>query len=216
MKNFKFYDYTVLISPTGQKASNLKEFLNIIEQSEDKVIFHHLYQSHVKNNLKVGEFPNDFANWVAYELGDIALAEKLANFDPYDYKTVAEAKEVLIEIIEEHMWDLPTVPWVRAGSEFYFSSATTIVIPLEIEVSNLKDFRNALNDIPNSSLYFHFYEARKIKKEKAHDDFSRWIEDNFDREELVRKIREIDFYFFGVEEVRQKLINILDEDLKKV
>jgi len=216
MKKFKFYDYTMLISPTGQKASNLKEFLNIIEQSQDKVLFHHLYQAHIRHDKNVGEFPNDFTNWVAYQLGDIALAEKLANFDPYDYKTVAEAKEVLIGIIEEHIWDLPTIPWVRQGFEFYFSSSTTIVIPLGIEVVTLEDFRNALDSIPDSSLYFHFYESRKIKKEKEHDDFSMWIEDNFDRVELVKKIRDIDFYFFSVEEIREKLINILDEELKSV
>ncbi|MEA2015112.1 MAG: DUF5752 family protein [Actinomycetota bacterium] len=215
MEKFKFYDYTILVSPTGQKASNLKEFLNIIKQSPDKVLFHHLYQSHIKHDQKVGEFPNDFANWVAYELGDTALAEKLANFDPYDYKTVAEAKELLIGIIEEHMWDLPTVPWVRRGSEFYFSSSTTMVIPLGIEVSTLGEFADALNDIPGSSFYFHFYEARKIKKEKQHDDFSQWIERNFDRKELVRRIREIDFYFFNVDEVREKLKNILNEELKR-
>ncbi len=215
MKKFKFYDYTILISPTGKKASNLKEFLNIIEQSPDKVLFHHLYQSHIKHNRKVGEFPNDFANWVAYELGDTALAEKLANFDPYDYKTVAEAKELLMGIIEEHMWDLTTVPWVRRGSEFYFSSSTTMVIPLGIEVSKLQEFADALNDIPNSSLYLHFYEARKIKKKKEHDDFSLWIEKNFDKKELVKKIREIDFYFFNVDEVREKLKNILNEELKR-
>ncbi|MDD3818690.1 MAG: DUF5752 family protein [Actinomycetota bacterium] len=214
MKKFKFYDYTMLISPTGQKASNLKEFLNIIEQSEDKVLFHHLYQSHARYDQRVGEFPNDFANWAAYDLEDLALAEKLANFDPYDYKTVAEAKEALVTIIEEHMWDLPTIPWVRKGSEFYFSSATTVITPLGIEVSDLKGFRDALNEIPASSLYFHFYETRKIKKEKEHDDFSVWIEDNFDKKELVRKFREIDFYFFSVEEVRKKLINIMNKELK--
>lgn len=215
MEKFKFYDYTMLISPTGQKASNLKEFLGIIEQSEDKVMFHHLYQSHVKHNQKIGEFPSDFANWAAYELEDTALAEKLANFDPYDYKTVTEAKEALIGIIEEHMWDLPAIPWVRAGSEFYFSSATTIVIPLGVEAVDLIELRDALKDIPGSSLYFHFYEARKIKKEKEHDDFSQWIEDNFGKKELVEKIRGIDFYFFSVEEMRQKLIDILDKELKK-
>ncbi len=215
-EKFKFYDYTLLISPTGQKASNLKEFLNIIEQAEDRVIFHHLYQSHVKYDQKIGEFPSDFANWVAYELEDSALAEKLANFDPYDYKTVNKAREVLIEIIEEHIWDLPTIPWARSGSEFYFSNATTIVLPLGIEAADLNEFRNALDNIPDSSLYFHFYESRKIKKEKKYDDFSQWIEDNFQKEELVKKIREIDFYFFSVGETRQKLIDILDSDLKKV
>ncbi|MCJ7666405.1 MAG: DUF5752 family protein, partial [Actinobacteria bacterium] len=171
------------------------------------------YQSHLEFNLKIGEFPNDFSNWAAYELEDLALAEKLANFDPYDHKTVSEAKDYLIEIIEEHMWDLPTIPWVRQGSEFYFASATTIVLPLGIETSSLKGFRKAMDIIPNSSLYFHFYEARKKKKEKEHDDFSIWIEENFNKKTLVKKIRDIDFYFFSLEEIRKILINIFEEEL---
>lgn len=215
IKRFKFYDCTALLSPTGQKAGNLKEFLNIIENSEDRVIFHHLYQSHLKFYLKVGEFPNDFANWAAYELEDTALAEKLANFNPYDYRTVLEAKEYLMEIIEEHMWDLPTIPWARPGSEFYFAYATTIVMPLGIEIASLKEFRKALDIIPESSLYFHFYEARKRKKEKEHDDFSIWIEENFNNNNLVKKIRDIDFYFFSLGEIRKKLINIFEEELNK-
>jgi hypothetical protein len=215
IKSFKFYDCIALISPTGQKASNLKKFLNIIERAEDKVIFHHLYQSHLKFHLKIGEFPNDFANWTAYELEDLALAEKLANFDPYDYKTVSEARDYLIDIIEKHMLDLPTIPWVRQGSEFYFASATTIVLPLGLETNSLKGFRKALNIIPDSSLYFHFYEARKRMKEKENDDFSIWLYENFDNQILVKKIRDIDFYFFSLEEIRKKLINILEEDFNR-
>lgn len=214
-KVFKFYDCVVLLSPTGQKASNLREFLNILENSEDRVVFHHLYQSHLKFYQKVGEFPNDFANWAAYELEDLALAEKMANFDPYDYNTVLEAKEYLMEIIEEHLWDLPTIPWARPGSEFYFAYATTIVLPLGIEISSLQELKKTLNIIPESSLYFHFYEARKRKKEKEHDDFSIWIEEHFDRSALVKKIREIDFYFFSLEETRKKLINILNDEMKR-
>jgi len=215
IKSFKFYDCIALLSPTGQKASNLKEFLDIIERSEDKVIFHHLYQSHLEFNLKIGEFPNDFSNWAAYELEDLALAEKLANFDPYDYKTVLEAKDYLIEIIEEHLWNLPTIPWVRPGSEFYFASATTIVLPLGLETASLKGFRKALDIIPGSSLYFHFYEARKRMKEKEHDDFSIWIDENFNNQILVKKIRDIDFYFFSLEEIRKKLINIFEEEFNR-
>ncbi|MCJ7665294.1 MAG: DUF5752 family protein, partial [Actinobacteria bacterium] len=70
IERFRFFDNITLLSPTGQKASNLKEFLNIIERAEDKIIFHHLYQSHLKFYLKLGEFPNDFANWAAYGLED--------------------------------------------------------------------------------------------------------------------------------------------------
>lgn len=211
---FEFYDSVSLLSPTGQRASNLKEFLHILEESEEKVIFHHLYQSHIRSFQKMGEFPNDFANWAAYGLEDIALAEKLANFDPYDLKSVSEVKERIIEIVEEHMWDLPTIPWVRPGSEFYFSSATTILLPLDINAGALQEFREAMDIIPDSSLYFHFYEERKRNKDKEHDDFSIWIENNFDAAPLVEKIREIDFYFFSLGEIRKKIISILDEYLQ--
>ena len=87
-------------------------------------LFHHLYQSYINSAVKTGEFPNDFANWAAYELADTSLAEKLASFNPYDFNDVSRAREKVAEIIEEHMWDLHTIPWVRPGSEFYFSSAT--------------------------------------------------------------------------------------------
>jgi len=215
VNKFEFHDSISLLSPTGQRASNLKEFLNILEGSEEKVIFHHLYQSHIRSFQKMGEFPNDFANWASDSLEDIALAEKLANFDPYNLKSVSEVKERIIEIVEEHMWDLPTIPWVRPGSEFYFSSATTILLPLDISASSLQEFREAMDIIPDSSLYFHFYEERKRNKDKEHDDFSIWIEENFDAAGLVEKIRAIDFYFFSLEEIRKKIIHILDDHLQE-
>ena len=214
-EKLNFFDSITLLSPTGQKAGNLKEFLHILEESEDKVIFHHLYKPQMKSFQKMGEFPNDFANWAAYGLEDIALAEKLANFDPYDYQKVSQAREKLVEIIEEHMWDLPTIPWVRPGSEFYFSSATSIMLPMDIEVATIKELREAMDILPDSSLHFHFYEERKRNKDKEHDDFSIWMEDNFDNvDELVEEIREIDFYFFSLDEIRKKIIHILDKYLQ--
>ena len=199
-EKLNFFDSISLLSPTGQKAGNLKEFLHILEESEDKVIFHHLYKSQMKSFEKMGEYPNDFANWAAYGIEDVALAEKLANFNPYDFQKVSQARERLAEIIEEHMWDLPTIPWVRPGSEFYFSSATSIVLPMDIEVGNIAELRKALDILPDSSLHFHFYEERKRNKDKEHDDFSIWIEDNFDgTDRLVEEIRKIDFYFFSLQ-----------------
>jgi len=210
-KKFIFMDSITLVSPTGQRAQNLREFLNILEGSQDKVVFHHLYQSHIKYAYLLRDYPNDFANWAAEALEDMALAEKLASFDPYDFQTVAQAKDVLTAIIEEHLWDLPTVPWVRPGFEFYFSSATTVVAPTNIEVETIGQFKKALATIPDSSLYYHFYEARKRHKEKRSDDFSVWIESNFNLPDTVAKIRDIDFYFFSLTEVKEKLLGLLED-----
>jgi hypothetical protein len=213
MKEFEFYDYITITSPTGRSASNLKEFLSILEECEDNVLFHHLFQSQLKH--EIGDYNCDFANWVADSLEDYSLAEKIGNFNPYDYRTIAEAKVYLAELIEEHMWDLPTVPWVRPGFEFYFSYATSIIIPSGVKVDSLFDLKNALKVININSFYFHFCESRKIKKEKMNDDFSIWIEENFDEKELVKKIRDIDFYFFSLEENRKKVIRFIKERLNR-
>lgn len=214
MKEFEFYDYIMMVSPTGQRASNLREFLNIIEESEDNVLFHHMFQSQLKYHSRVLDYNGDFANWAADSLEDFALAEKLGNFDPYDYVTIADAKVMLIEIIEEHMWDLPNIPWARPGLEFYFSYSTSIIIPSGIKVYDIKGFRDALKEISNNSFYYHFCESRKIKKEKMHDDFTLWIEGNFNVSKLVGKIREIDFYFYSLDESRKKIIKIINEEFK--
>jgi len=214
IEKFKFYDVIILLSPTGEKASNLKEFLHILEDATDPVVFHHLYQFHIKYHYKIWDYPNDFANWAADSLEDQALAEKLANFDPYDFSVVSEAKENVLEIIEEHMWNLPTVPWVRDGFEFYFTSSTSIVSPLGHQAKDLRDFRNKIAKINSSSIYYHFYEARKRQKDKVNDDFSLWIENNFDKPGLVENIRDIDFYFYSLSEVRFKILNLLDQELE--
>jgi hypothetical protein len=210
-EKFIFKDSVVLVSPTGQRAQNLKEFLNILEGSPDRVIFHHLYQSHLKYGLTLKDYPNDFANWAAEALEDIALAEKLASFDPYDFPYVSQAKEVMVSILEEHLWDLPTVPWVRPGFEFYFSYSATIVLDTSNEASTIGQFAKALSHIPDSSLYYHFYEARKRHKTKQGDDFSVWIESNFNLPDLVEEIRNIDFYFFSLAEVREKLLTLMEK-----
>ena len=215
MKSFQFYDYITMISPTGRRASNLREFINIIEESEDNVIFHHMFQSQLKYHSKTLDYNCDFANWASDALEDFTLAEKLGNFNPYDYPTVVEAKARFLEVIEEHMWDLPNVPWARPGLEFYFSFATSIIIPSGMKADSLESFKDCLKEINNNSLYYHFCESRKIKKEKEHDDLSLWVEENFNKQDIVENIRAIDFYFYSLDENRNKIIKIINDYLKQ-
>lgn len=214
IKAFEFYNCVMLVSPTGQKASNLKEFLNIIEESDDKVVFHHLYQSPFKNEFKALEYPNDFAQWAATSLEDMALAEKFANFDPYDFNNVGEAKIAVTEIIEEHLWDLVTIPWVRPGFEFYFSSSTTIIFRLGMNASSLNEFYNGIRQAPLGSIYYHFYEARKRNNNKEKDDFSSWLREELGETDIARNLTDIDFYFYSLIEAREKILSIIRHRLK--
>ncbi|MHB1346366.1 MAG: DUF5752 family protein [Candidatus Humimicrobiaceae bacterium] len=208
---FKFYDFNLLISPTGQKASNLKEFLNILVESEDNVIYYHLFQSPIKHLLRYPVHPNDFANWAADALGDFALAEKLANFDPYNFIEISTVKSEIVNIIEEHLWDLPTVPWTRPGFEFYFCSSISLIFDSRIAASNLNQFREGISKVSANSIYNHFFEARRRNKNKTSDDFTLWLKENSNEEKIIREIENIDFYFYSIDEIRLRLLNILSD-----
>jgi hypothetical protein len=206
---FKFLDYNLIISPTGRKASNLKEFLNMLGETEDNVIYYHLFQAPLRHHLRYPVFPNDFANWAADALGDFALAEKLANFDPYDFQEISEVKNEIANIVEEHLWDLPTVPWARPGFEFYFCSSISLIFDSRISASDLHQFREGILKTSANSIYYHFFEARRKNKNKISDDFTLWLKENSFEESIIKKIKNIDFYFYSLAEVRQRLLKIL-------
>lgn len=209
---FQFSECITMVMPTGAKASNLREFLYILKGVDKNVIFHHLYQFFQKHDFQIWDYPNDFARWAAESLNDFALAEKLSNLDPYRYYSIEELREIIVDIIEEHIWEIPSIPWARPGFEFYFNDSLSIVLPTQIVVNNLSDFEKALTQVSSNSIYFHFFESR-IRLHKDTDDFSLWIEDNFNCPQAVKKIRNIDYYLCSLEEIRQLIIDIIREEI---
>ncbi|MFH0810377.1 MAG: DUF5752 family protein [Pseudomonadota bacterium] len=216
MYAFQFYDCIPTVMPTGKWASNLREFLYLVREVEPSVIFHHVYQARLKQHFDLWEYPNDFAGWAADCLEDMVLAEKLASFNPYNYASVDEVRETVIETVEEHLWDKPTVPWVRPGFEFFFNDSKTVVIPTEVECTDLPGFLKALRQVPNGCIYFHFYEARLRLGNRDRDDFSYWIEHNLRFPNLVRRIHNMDFYFLSLGEMKKRLIRLVEGELNVV
>ncbi len=216
MYKFRFYECIPTVMPTGKWASNLRELLHTTREVEPSVIFHHVFQAHLKHQFDVWEYPNDFAEWAAHCLEDMVLAEKLAGFNPHDYTGVEHVREAIVEIVEGHLWGKPTVPWVRPGFEFFFNDSRTVVIATGVECSDLAGFAKALRAAPNGSLYFHFHEARLRLGDRDKDDFSHWIEETLGYPDLVHKIRNIDYYFLSLGELRASLIKLVEGELNVV
>ena len=49
-----------------------------------------------------------------------------------------------------------------------------------------------------------------MRGEDDDDDFSRWLADEMDRADLALRLRGIDFYLFSLEELRQRVVAVLD------
>ena len=207
---FRFLDYEGLVMPVGRRASNLREFLVALGEVSLDVIQHHLHRAPLRHRFGVWDFPNDFAQWAASGLEDLALAEKLAALDPYADGELERAREAITDVVEDHLMALPIVPSVRRGFEFHFASGHYTALDSGREAWSIRQLRDALAEAPLSSVYFHFHEAR-LRGSGDTDDFSRWIEGQFGAHSTVRALRGLDFYFFSLEDLRQRLVAILDE-----
>jgi hypothetical protein len=206
---FRFVDYEGLVVASGALARNLRELLEVIGRAPAGMIHHHLFRTALSHRYGTWDHPNDFAAWAATALGDPALAEKLSSLDPFRRGDIEDARAAILEIVEEHLDAAATVPWARPGFEFHFASGTYFALPGNREAWSLLELRDGISEIPLSSLYYHFHEAR-LRGEDDEDDFSRWLEDQLDRVDLAERLHRIDFYLFSLEELRQRVVAVLD------
>ena len=214
---FSFVDYEGLVMPIGRRATNIREFLDLLGTVSLDVIQHHLHRAPLQRRFDESDYPNDFATWAAKGLEDLALAEKLAALDPYGYGRLEEAREAISSLVEDHLSELSNIAPVRPGFEFHFASGHYLALSSGREAWSLAEMRQAIAEVPLSSIFFHFHEARLRGPGEDIDDFSRWIDGQFGPHHPVAdEIRKLDFYFFSLDELRQRLVAIFDEHALRV
>ena len=125
-----------------------------------------------------------------------------------DIATLPEVTIKIIEIVEEHLDTVATVPWARPGLAFHFASGMFFALPGGREAWTLDELRTGVSEIPLSSLYYHFHEAR-LRGDDDEDDFSSWLTNQLGRDDVALRLRAIDFYLFSLEELRQRVVGIL-------
>lgn len=210
---FWFRDCFLMTMPIGQRAMNLRELLHAMHEVSDEVLFYHLFQYRLAIVAPAVEYPNDFALWAANALQDAKLAEKLSCFDPFDYDNLAHVRQAVVDLLEEYLWDSPYLPWARPGMEFHFCEASTVVFRSQISASTLQEFYDSLKKVGYDSIYYHLFEGRWRLGIREKDDFSYWIETNFDLPELAAAIKDMDIYFYSLREIRTSLLKLLERYL---
>lgn len=214
-KPFVFYTDMHLREATGRKASNLAELLAGIREVEGSVIFYHTYGSLLRYNFMVPAPVSDFDFWVEHSLHDELMAEKLSGIDTVSYSTIREIREAHIAAIEQHLSSRKSNSKAQEGDEFHFVKANSFVLPTERKAQDLQEFRNCLASISNDSLYFHLFEAR-LRLEQPTNDFSFWLGENFQEEELAQFVARQDPYVQTLDQIRAKILKALDDRLSRL
>jgi hypothetical protein len=208
---FKFKQCVSLLESTGKKAKDLRELRDGIAAVSDECIFHHTYQYFLKGHIL--EYTNDFAHWAGEGLEERALAEQLSNIDPYDFKHIADLRSILLNVIRGYLKKFPEPRKAMTGDEFCFNETVTFIFPAGVRAQNLAEFLTALKYIDTASVYYHFYEAR-TRLGGGTDDFSRWIEDVFEKKELANRIRSIDPFMHSLESIKKHIIEAVEEEVR--
>lgn len=212
VKSFEFKQCVSILKSTGKKASSLRELRDVLSAISEDSIFHHTYQYFLKGHIL--EYTNDFAHWAGESLEERALSEHLSSIDPYDFSSIAELRKRLLKAIDDYLDMFPEPRVAMAGDEFYFNQTMTLTFPAGVRVRNLAEFLIAIKYIDAGCIYYHFYEAR-VRLGSGVDDFSAWIQNVLLKKEIADRVRTIDPFMHSVEGIREHIIEVVEEAVKK-
>lgn len=209
---FLFMACAELRQTLGEEADDEKRLVELLETVPLDSIYFHTHSYFLRHSYVEREYPNDFAQWVAMEVRDHVLGERLSVIDPFEFTELDALRGELISVIDDHLSKTPIVPRVIFGEPFYFNTSLIFEVPTRMEVRTLREFRNALSEVEVSAIYFHVFEARhRLRHEDS--DFSAWIQQSLGMPELADKLRTINPYLGSLERVRSALLTVCDEFL---
>ena len=209
---FRFIGCSELREILGEEAEDEKRLVELLESVPLDSIYFHTHSYFLRHSYVERTYPNDFAQWVAMEVRDHVLGERLAVIDPFELKGLEALRSELITVIDDHLSKTPIVPRVIFGQPFHFNQSRILEVPTGLEVRTLREFRDALGEVEVSAIYFHIFEARhRLKREES--DFSAWIRQSLGLPELAEKFRTINPYLGSLERLRSALLMVCDEFL---
>ena len=173
---FEFFNEAHLVEVTKDTAKNLKEMLHHLKNVSGSVIYCHTFQTMLRHHFITTGFRNDFAQWVIDAFGDEELGERLSSIDLIEYTTIRDYRNKMIEIVGDHLGrnnGIASRP-AREGHRFFFCSSMSFMIPTGRVAHDLRQFAEHLRQCSNSSVFFHFIEAR-LRVGLPLNDYSVWL-----------------------------------------
>jgi hypothetical protein len=209
---FVFTACVELRQALDRSAHDAHELMERLQGAPDDSVFFHVHGYFLRHRPFTIAYGNDFARWAAVELGDMALAERLAVVDPFQHASLPDLREELVTIIHGHVRAGPgaRVEFQRA---FHFQQSRMVPVPLGPRVTTLAEFRQGLAGVDASAIYHHMVGAR-ARLGRRGGDFAEWLRGALDLPDLADQIERIDLYLTTPERVRGRLLVLIDQALE--
>jgi hypothetical protein len=192
-------------------ALDERELMQRIAEVPAGSIFFHTFGYFLRHRAFTTAYGNDFARWAAVEIGDSALAERLAVVDPFAFSSVEELREHLVTILQDHLRGREVVRRVEFDRGFHFQQSHIVEVPLGVSAETLVEFRAGLATVDESAIYVHTVETRAGQRRT--EAFSEWLRDSLALPELAEQFKRADPYLTSLERIRGRLLSLVDTAL---
>jgi hypothetical protein len=211
---FVFTGCVELRQSLDHRATDERELLERLEEVPAGSVFYHTHGYFLRHRPVTTAYGNDFAAWVATQVRDQVLAERLAVVNPFEFTSLEALREEMASIIHDHLLRLSAVPRVEFGEPFYFQQSHIVEVPLGTGATTLAEFRAGLAAVDASAIYFHMVEARARLGRRA-GDFAEWLRTSLEMPALAERIARIDTYVTSLERVRARVLGLVDTALEE-
>ncbi len=206
---FQFWGCSDLKESLGIRVDSERQLLERLETVSGESIYHHTVRCLLRRRIVPTPYPDDFASWIATDVRDLSLAERLAFHSPFDFPDMEAFREHLLETLDDHLSHLPFDPRAIYGRPFHFLRGHLTSVPLEVEAADFASFRQAVAEIDESSIYYHEVEAIG-RLQHPRGDFAAWIDESLGLREAAHQVAEIDPFVLSLTRVRAQILLILD------
>jgi hypothetical protein len=199
---FHFWGCSEIRESVGMRADSERHLMERLEQAPADSIYYHSVRALMRRQVLPTLFPDDFARWVAMEVQDLALAERLALPSPFDFPTLEAFREHLLEVLDDHLSRMHFDPRPMLGRPFYFLRG------------HLTEFRAALDEVDDSSVYYHVVEAIG-RLERPRNDFAAWVDEALGLPLLAARLAQIDPFAVSLGGVRAQVAEAVEAELAR-
>ena len=205
---FAFWSCHEIRESLGVRADTeqaLGEHLRTIDAAS---IYHHSIRCLLRHQVGSPAYPDDFARWVAQEVGDPELAERLALFSPFDLPTLEDFRTHLVTVIEDHV-ERQTHGRPPGRVPFRFLRSHLVALPIGVAADDLATLRAGLESVDDSTIYFHTVESAG-RRPHGRNDFAEWVDNELGLAALADRLAAVDPFVAGLARTRGLLIDALD------
>jgi len=213
MQPFIFIGCVELRESLDYRADDERELLERLEEIPAGSVFYHTHGYFLRHRPVTTAYGNDFAAWLATQVRDQVLAERLAVVNPFEYASLEDLREELVSIISDHVLHLSNVPRVEFGDPFFFQQSHIVEVELGTPAASLAEFRQGLVEVDSSAIYYHMVEAR-ARLGRRSGDFAEWTRSSLGLPDLAERIERIDTYMTSLERVRARVLSLVDAALE--